>query len=140
MLRIGRPVPLLVAIALSEVVTFAVSSAQVPPASHRCERLFGIVHKVTLDEQGRIARMDVDGISASSEAVASPAEAYRIAHELPPSYLAAARRLLERRDYRGEQSPFWTYTLYDPTQPDNAEPCHRGNPTSAASPEPGRYE
>ena len=124
MFGVGRYVLLLLAIALGEVATFA-ASPQEQTASHRCETIFGIVHKVTLDEQGRIARTDVDGISASSQDVGSAAEAYRIGHELPPAYLAAVRRLLESRDYRGEQSPFWTYTLYDPTQPDNADPCHR---------------
>lgn len=78
---------------------------------------------MTLDQEGQIARTEVVGIVTMSENVSSPAEATLIGLTLPTSYLVAARRSLEGRSYRGERSPFWTFTIYDPAQPENANPC-----------------
>jgi hypothetical protein len=121
---VGRSAVAFGAISLCAGVTLSAPPTPEPaPPARPCDRLFGIVHKVTLDQDGRISRIDVEGISAPSENVMSPSEAARIGLNLPSSYLTAARRFLESRSYRGTQSPFWTFTIYDPAQPDNANPC-----------------
>jgi hypothetical protein len=109
--------PLLLAVSLfSAPAAFAAQ-----PSAGAC-RLFVVVHQVSLGSGGRIASVRVDRVIDPS-APGTPEEAAQrpISMELPPGYLAAVRRFLETRTYPPEPRSFYTYTFYDPAQPERGD-------------------
>ena len=113
----------------------AAATAQQAQTLRPCEKLYAVVHRVTVDEEGRVTETAVEHVvdpargRTAEEAAANP-----IQMDLPPAYLAAARAHIERRTYPGAPTTFWTYTLFDPAQParasiGSAEDC-RPQPTT----------
>ena len=80
------------------------------------------MHQVSLGSDGRIASVRVDRVIDPAAAGTPEEIAQRpISMELPPGYLVAVRRFLETRTYPPEPRSFYTYTFYDPTQPERGD-------------------
>ena len=77
----------------------AAATAQQAQTLRPCEKLYAVVHRVTVDEEGRVTETAVEHVvdpargRTAEEAAANP-----IQMDLPPAYLAAARSLAAADD------------------------------------------
>jgi len=84
-----------------------------------------VVWRVTPDGAGGISDLQIDHVidpdgPGTAEEVAKRA----VNVPVPPIYIAAVRAFLERLEHSrsgGSQKVYYTYTLYDPAQPDRAD-------------------
>jgi hypothetical protein len=76
-----------------------------------------------VDGAGKITSLKVDRV-IDPERGGGPAGAPGPTVEIvvPESYLAAARAMLDHHGYDGSKPVFYTYTLYDPSRPTDANP------------------
>jgi hypothetical protein len=100
--------------------------AQTDPPVPQCH-IYAAIIQVTVDSAGHITGLHLDRVidpsgPGSQAEVASRA----VPVNLPPMWLSSVRAFLETRHYSGSPSVFYTYALYNPTRPTDANADPRG--------------
>ncbi|MDR2690324.1 MAG: hypothetical protein LBB76_11290 [Azoarcus sp.] len=79
-------------------------------------KLYAVIFQVTVDSAGKVEDLEIakviDPASGSADAVDIT---------IPKAYVAAARNSFLKRAYSASPRQFFTYTFYDPLQPDRAD-------------------
>jgi hypothetical protein len=134
---VARLPALLPAIALLTGASFpaqaALPSAAADQRSRLCERLYAVTWRLDFDASGQVVRVTLEVIIDPSNGRTPEEAASRpIQLDLPAVYVAAAEAFLRQLPRQPDASnPAWTFTLYDPAQPTQANPrCGRAPETA----------
>jgi hypothetical protein len=105
----------------------SVPAVSAPAAQPVQSKIYAVVFRVTTDGAGGISDLKVDRVLDPS-APGTPEEVANrpVDVAVPPSYVAAARTFLGRTEQAkaptgGQPKVYYTYTFYDPSQPDRAD-------------------
>ena len=92
-------------------------------AAWASDKRFVVIYEVTVDAAGKVSTLKVDRVLDPSLAK-GPEDAinHPVEMAIPEAYLAAVRAFLARRTYEAQPSRFFTYTVFDPSRPDDANP------------------
>jgi hypothetical protein len=92
-------------------------------AAWASDKHFVVIYEVTVDAEGKVSTLKVERVLDPSLAQ-GPEDAinHPVDMVIPETYLAAVRAFLGRRTYQAQPSRFFTYTIFDPSRPDEANP------------------
>jgi hypothetical protein len=102
------------------MVAVGASPAGSAPPEHK---RYVVIYELTVDAQGKVATLKVDKVLDPSLAT-SPEDAinHPVEMTLPEAYLTAVRAFLDRRGYEPGREKFYTYTIFDPSRPQDPDP------------------
>jgi len=79
-------------------------------------KLYAVVFQVSVNSSGKVEALKVAKVIDPSSGTTNPVDV-----PVPQSYVAAARAFLSKRSYTAAPKQFFTYTFYDPSQPERAD-------------------
>lgn len=86
------------------------------PSARVPGHLYAVIFEVSVDGEGKVRDVKATRVIDPASGRQDPVDV-----QPPPEYLAAVRSRISSRTYRPDMPKFYTYTLYDPAQPDRAD-------------------
>ncbi|MFZ2449320.1 MAG: hypothetical protein WAW36_02225 [Methylovulum miyakonense] len=91
--------------------TLCAQSANASPG-----KLYAVIFEITVDSSGKMASLKISKVTDPATGTTTP-----VSITVPEGYLSAAKAFFLKRTYTNKPSKFYSYTFYDPAQPNRAD-------------------